>query len=529
MKSKKGFTLVEVLAVIVALSVIVLIAVNIVISQVNRSRKNAFLTDVQQFIKSTNYDSLVKNKMDEFVVYEFPNSGIEALSKSSYSGFMIKNEEEKVAIQIWNSGINMCAVKSFTDDQAQISSSLKTEEDCKAFLPNISGDEEISVKSLTGLDVDYKLKASCYTLDSNNNITNFNTSECGTVLIIPNKINGENVNGISDDFVTNAPKTFTSLYLIGVSNLTSTPVGFLKDNPNFESAFISLLPNLTQINKEFANNDTNIKTFYLTHCPKLTTLGTVGVFNQLEGIINSLTVTSTSLENIILEDLPKLEQIYQSFKKIQAKKIEIKDLDSLTTIYSSFDVNDGDTEVEISNNQNLTTISNGSFNRSKIKSMRIHDNPNLTSITSGAIVGSNSLGDYIDELSIYNNQSLTNIDSQAFSGYSFNSVKIYKCPNLSTIRTGAFGNVKAEEIDLSDLNMTTLYVSSFSGQIDKLIIPSTITNVQDGSVSNLNSSILDSIEFAGENSCSLIDLFRTSNGDGTYTYLVDENKLPNCP
>ena len=80
--------------------------------------------------KISDIDSLVKNKMDEFVVYEFPNSGIEALSKSSYSGFMIKNEEEKVAIQIWNSGINMCAVKSFTDDQAQISSSLKTEEDC---------------------------------------------------------------------------------------------------------------------------------------------------------------------------------------------------------------------------------------------------------------------------------------------------------------------------------------------------------------------------------------------------------------
>lgn len=50
--NKKGFTLVELLAVIVILAVIVLIAMNAVIPQMEKARKNAFLTEVETFGKA---------------------------------------------------------------------------------------------------------------------------------------------------------------------------------------------------------------------------------------------------------------------------------------------------------------------------------------------------------------------------------------------------------------------------------------------------------------------------------------------
>ena len=48
--NRKGFTLVELLAVIVVLAVIMLLAVNAVIPQMNKARRNAFVTEAQTFI-----------------------------------------------------------------------------------------------------------------------------------------------------------------------------------------------------------------------------------------------------------------------------------------------------------------------------------------------------------------------------------------------------------------------------------------------------------------------------------------------
>ena len=52
MKNKKGFTLVELLAVIVILAVIILIAVNAVLPQMNRARKNSFADEAMNYLKA---------------------------------------------------------------------------------------------------------------------------------------------------------------------------------------------------------------------------------------------------------------------------------------------------------------------------------------------------------------------------------------------------------------------------------------------------------------------------------------------
>jgi len=59
--NKKGFTLVELLAVIVVLAVIMLLAVNAVIPQMTKARKNAFVTEAENVINSasTYYQSAI--------------------------------------------------------------------------------------------------------------------------------------------------------------------------------------------------------------------------------------------------------------------------------------------------------------------------------------------------------------------------------------------------------------------------------------------------------------------------------------
>ena len=48
--NKKGFTLVELLAVIVILAVIILVAMNAVIPQMEKARKSAFVTEAETYI-----------------------------------------------------------------------------------------------------------------------------------------------------------------------------------------------------------------------------------------------------------------------------------------------------------------------------------------------------------------------------------------------------------------------------------------------------------------------------------------------
>lgn len=50
--NKKGFTLVELLAVIVILAVIILIAINAVLPQMERARKNSFADEVMNYTKA---------------------------------------------------------------------------------------------------------------------------------------------------------------------------------------------------------------------------------------------------------------------------------------------------------------------------------------------------------------------------------------------------------------------------------------------------------------------------------------------
>ena len=106
MKNKKGFTLVELLAVIVILAVIILIAVNAVLPQMNRARKNSFADEALNYLKAA------ETKYVEEAMNAGSSSGSETytvsadlngqyVSKSSTSGY-----KGKVILTIATTGTN---------------------------------------------------------------------------------------------------------------------------------------------------------------------------------------------------------------------------------------------------------------------------------------------------------------------------------------------------------------------------------------------------------------------------------------
>lgn len=517
MKNKKAFTLIEVLASIVILSIIVLVAFNLVVRQTNRSRRNAFITDIQQFIKSTSYDTLVKDRMDEYVLYNFPNSGIDILSKDADSGFMIKDENDLVRIQIWNSKLGLCAVKSFTDTSVKINDDIKTEEECNSFLPNLTEDE-IDVKPLVGENVDFKLKASCFTLDEDNKIDDFNTDTCGTVLVIPNKINGNYVNGFTSDFKNNAPVNFTSFYMVGVKNVSMIPAGFLTDNYDVKKMVISKDENLTTIQSGFLSclhGDNSLETLVISNNPNLTTISS-----------GNLSGNNPDLTNLTLENLPKLTSLSAVFYRAPLKKLNLVNLDSLETISSSsFSGLNGETELTIKDNDNLVDIKYGAFGGSDFKKVIVTNNPKFKGFIGGSFGGSG--GHYIDYLEIGDNPLMDSLKESAFNSYEITYAKLYNIPNLKSILYSAFGDAVIETLDLGETSLETFDTSAFgSSQINTLILPTTITSINAGYI---NSIVKNQVYAGGNNKCALINLFRTTNPDNTYTYLIDKNKLPDCP
>ena len=109
MKNKKGFTLVELLAVIVILAVIILIAVNAVLPQMRKARKNSFVDEVINFAKAaeTAYvsDSLTGAGKTCYVLKDLKGQYV-AKNDTGYTG--------KVTIQIDTEG-NITKTVTMTD------------------------------------------------------------------------------------------------------------------------------------------------------------------------------------------------------------------------------------------------------------------------------------------------------------------------------------------------------------------------------------------------------------------------------
>ena len=92
---KKGFTLVELLAVIAILAILVVIAMPNVLGMFNSSKKNTFVTEVQNILKQAATDYVSKS-LEGFVGdgYNFTNTGTLKLNIETTKNYNIKLDSQ---------------------------------------------------------------------------------------------------------------------------------------------------------------------------------------------------------------------------------------------------------------------------------------------------------------------------------------------------------------------------------------------------------------------------------------------------
>jgi len=139
---KKGFTLVELLAVIIILAVIALIATPIVLNVVESSRKSAFESSIYGIIEAIKLETADKMIKEESLIskYTFPTEELEFQGEQP-TGVAKTDRKGKISIAVHNG--KWCGIKAYDEGIVTIKDYL--EGDCKVdFLqaPTISLNED---------------------------------------------------------------------------------------------------------------------------------------------------------------------------------------------------------------------------------------------------------------------------------------------------------------------------------------------------------------------------------------------------
>ena len=574
-KKVNGFTLIELIVTLVVLSIITLMAANIILSRINKTRTEAFLDKVKIYMKGLDNDVMDNKEYDEYKVYYFPDYKIKSVDEQPDAGFAIKNEENEYRAQIWNDKLEKCAVKGFSDSDFKISNTIKTKDLCATSIASGRYIIGQSIYDLFGVemkdedDKDVVIKDSCYTVNSDGLITDYDTDKCGTIFVTPNKVGDTNVVGFDSAFTTNiADKEITDVYVSDVPNFTTFPSGFLYNTPSIKNITVSNVDNLTQIPPGFMAGDRDLDNVVISKNKNLT--------NIAQGVFYYDPSNRGTIRNIELSDLPKLSVMsaniaYVDFEKMTLKRIgnsegtQIKDSTfyydrgingeliiedneglyfgqtGATSCFYGDNYNSTMSRISIQNNKKLDLLAYSfmqgvNFNDAEII---IQNNDGLTDIKSSAFMGIGT----IKKLIVKNNKNLTQIAENAFSGNSsryetylgFNNAEVLVENNdsLAMITNGGFQNLKGtvSKFSISNNKNLTAFTNSAmiaSGNSNRLHINKFIIK------NNAKFSLIENSAFTGfkvdtmilENLPSLTSLCRYGGFGNNEFDVLDLSKLP---
>ena len=117
--NKKGFTLIEVLAVLLILSVIALITTPIIINVIKDSKEKAFINDANSLVESIR--TYQANNQYESVIVDYTNNintdKLELDGDLPDAGQISIDENGKVALALWNEDLQICAQKDLNSKE----------------------------------------------------------------------------------------------------------------------------------------------------------------------------------------------------------------------------------------------------------------------------------------------------------------------------------------------------------------------------------------------------------------------------
>lgn len=186
MKNKKnGFTLVELLAVIVILAIILLIAVPNILGVIEKSREDSFESSVKMIVKQAEYDSLSETDSGERT---FDLTTLSYDGQRYESGSLQRNLEGEIEAYLWSDEVNKCAYKAYgTDDVVFVTDA--TEATCTT-------GPVIVPLDIASTDTCWGWNAGSQTL------TSYDIENCSNDVVIPTTVDGVYVLHLGDEMIS---------------------------------------------------------------------------------------------------------------------------------------------------------------------------------------------------------------------------------------------------------------------------------------------------------------------------------------
>ena len=123
--NKKGFSLIELLAVIILLAVIFLIATPAIINIIEHARKKAFEDTAYGVLDSLrlNYiERITKENSIDIEIFTFPNSGLKLSGKEPYGGRAEIDKRGNISFALFDKDKKWCAKKEKTIEKVKVES-----------------------------------------------------------------------------------------------------------------------------------------------------------------------------------------------------------------------------------------------------------------------------------------------------------------------------------------------------------------------------------------------------------------------
>ena len=396
MKKNKGFTLVELLGVIILLGVIAVIITPNILKLEKKSEKELFEDSVNALIRGAQ----MYYANNDFINY--PTNGIAANSEE----LNVKNNEDLT------------------------SGSIKLVNDEYFYADNVSNGKYCANGVRNDLSIDEgkcpDTPTRCFEFDkSTGTITKFYKNKVGCEIsnpTVPEKIDGVEVKHIGN----RSFGTVESFYCYKTSNDYNNDIyEEIYDYPEFSNYY---------------------------HC----TVGRENTSNKLVSINLPSTIETIGGyafygNDLRLFDFKKLKQLKvierHAFKNNKIISVDFSENKELTKIgYQSFYINEIST-LTLTGADKLEEIDNWSFGGNNLReNYVIADLPNLKRIGSGSFYGTNLLG-----ISFSNLPNLETIEAQSFYGNSITSLEISNLPKLNLIDDDAFYENNLSSVILKNL------------------------------------------------------------------------------
>jgi len=392
---KKGFTLVELLAVIVILAIISLIATPMIMGVIEKSKKGAFKSSVNGILSSIEYSTLE----DIEKMYYFPNNELEIKGEQPTGGYIKINSDGDSNILVYNN--DYCVTKMIGSPNLKVENFKDSS--CENYINSLNGIEfDQSTGTITGYDISY-----------------------GTDIVIPYSINGVVVKEIADSaFLDDNSDKLVVAYDRTSKLCANTANIMLLDQCSYQYKYDYAVENNIEYDyvmkaKSYGENE---KICLKTENDEKVVVADNTVLGMSDGYYKCYytkynyvfgDITSVDFSNATeLEKIGAYAFAYQDIEKVTFNNPKLKEIG-----YAAFEGNYLST-LDLSSLINLKKINMNAFAVNEIKNLII-ENPSLE-IISAQVFGYNSL----EEVDLSSETNLKEIGYGIFMNNNLKSVNL---------------------------------------------------------------------------------------------------------